>query len=92
MRCLNRKIFFKSFYFKKLTTLDVSIDYLNWFDNKKNIKFIQKKKCKSLLDLKNFVKNCSQDPHTYLIGIFSLSNKHIANIKFDQIDLIKKTA
>lgn len=87
---MKKKIYYKSFVFSKLNVSDVSLDYLNWFKNKQRTKFIIKKP-NSLIQLNNFVKNCSNDKEVLLVGIFDKMRNHLGNVKFDEFDYKKKS-
>jgi len=73
---MKKKIYYKSYIFRKLNVSDVSLDYLNWFKNKERTKFIIKKP-NSLMQLNNFVKNCSNDKEVLLVGVFDKMKNHL---------------
>ena len=76
---------YNKFLFKKLSYKDLNINYLNWFKNKKELRFIEKNNYNSLLDLKNFFKEIKKND-TLIVGVFDNFGKHIANVKFHEID------
>ena len=79
------KLYYKNFLLKKIRVFDVSLDYLKWFKFKKELRFIDNKNVHSLTNLKQFVKK-NQNKDSIIIGIFNKKNKHIGNIKFDNIN------
>ena len=80
----NKKITFK---LKRLNLSDVTYNYLNWFNDREIKKYIINKKYKKLVDLKDYINRINKDPNKLLLGIFvSGNNKHIGNIKFDNIN------
>ena len=79
------KLYYKNFLLKKIKVFDVSLDYLKWFKFKKELRFIEKKNIHSLINLKKFIK-LNQDKDSIIIGVFNKKNKHIGNIKFDNIN------
>ena len=87
---MKKKIYYKSYIFSKFNVFDVSLDYLNWFKNKERTKFIIKKP-NSLMQLNNFVKNCSNDKEVLLVGVFDKMKNHLGNVKFDEFDYKKKS-
>ena len=83
----NRKFFIKNLKYK-----DINKNYLDWFKNKNNTKFIINSNFESLVDLKNYYTNQINKKNIFL-GIFeSKTHKHIGNIKFEKINFVKKTA
>ena len=77
----------KRFFLKKLSPKHANSNYLSWFNNDDVKKFILAAKNKINLDeLKKFIKDNNSKKNTLLFGIFSKSQKHIGNIKFDKID------
>lgn len=79
------KLYYKNFLLKKMRVFDISLDYLKWFKFKTELRFIENKNIHSLTNLKNFVKK-NQNKDTIIIGVFNKNNKHIGNIKFDNIN------
>ena len=81
----------KNYYIRKLKFSDINENYLSWFKDKNNTKFIKVSSIKGLKDLKEYYKK--QNKKNYFLGIFeSITNRHIGNIKFEKIDFKKKTA
>ena len=81
-----------NFFIRSLKEKDININYLNWFKNKDNKKFIVNSNFESLEDLKIYYRNQIKEKKIFL-GIFdSNTNKHIGNIKFEKINLVKKSA
>ena len=90
----NKIIYFHegNFFIRYLKKSDINNNYLNWFKNKNNTKFIVNSNFKELKDLKKYYKNQIKKKNIFF-GIFdSKTNKHIGNIKFEKINIIKKTA
>ncbi len=80
------------FFIRNLKKSDINNNYLNWFKDKNNTKFIVESNFKDLKDLKKYYKNQIKKKNIFF-GIFeSKTNKHIGNIKFNKINIIKKTA
>jgi len=80
-----------------LRTLDLSDDlqnYLFWMSHPENNEYIQSaKKSYSLANLQDFIESCNLSPNTILLGIFDTElHNHIGNIKYENIDLARKTA
>lgn len=81
-----------NFFIRNLKERDINKNYLNWFKNKNNKKFILNSNFEKLKDLKIYYKNQLRKKSIFL-GIFdSNSNKHIGNIKFTNIDFTTKSA
>jgi len=87
---MKKKLYYKSVVFCKLNVLDVRLEYLHWFKNKKRTKFIIKKP-NSLIQLINFVKKCNYNDDVLLLGIFDKMQNHLGNVKFDEFDLKNKS-
>ena len=78
-------------HIRKLKFSDINENYLSWFKDKNNTKFIKVSSIKGLKDLKEYYKK--QNKKNYFLGIFeSTTNRHIGNIKFEKIDFKKKIA
>ena len=80
-----------------LRTLDLSEDlqnYLYWMSHPENNEYIlSAKQSYSLTDLQDFIESCNLSPNLLLLGIFDRKlHTHIGNIKYEDIDLAKKTA
>jgi len=80
-----------------LRTLDINGDlknYLYWMSHPEDNEYIiSAKKNYPLSDLQDFIKNCNQNPSTILLGIFDrMRLVHIGNIKYENIDLVNKSA
>lgn len=87
---MKKKLYYKSLVFCELNVLNVRLEYLHWFENKKRTKFIIKKPS-SLIQLINFVKKCNNNDDALLVGIFDKMQNHLGNVKFDEFDLKKKS-
>jgi RimJ/RimL family protein N-acetyltransferase len=80
-----------------LRTLDLSDDlqnYLYWMSHPENNEYIQSARITySLANLQDFIESCNLSPNTILLGIFDTEpHTHIGNIKYENIDLAKKSA
>jgi ribosomal-protein-alanine N-acetyltransferase len=74
------------FLIKKLTSKNANKNYLNWFKDSSVKKYIVgAKKNISLNYLKNYIKYQNNKRNTLFFGIFNKQDKHIGNIKFDNI-------
>ena len=87
-------IYLDRFYLRTLTASDVSSDYLSWFDGDNVKKYISyASRAPTRRELLNYVNDKNSSKSALLFGIFSkLGSKHIGNIKYEPIDLVKKTA
>jgi RimJ/RimL family protein N-acetyltransferase len=75
------------FLIRLLEVSDVSLRYLEWFDDPTVIQFIQSAKHKQTLnDLRQYVQQKLIDENAFLFGIFAGKEVlHIGNIKFDPV-------
>ena len=77
----------KRFVIRNIKVSDVSKDYLNWFKDKINIKYIEFKPNNNLSILKKNVNKQIVKKKTLFLGIFDFKKKHIGNIKFHNVSL-----
>ena len=89
-------IFIKSerCYLRKLSVNDDLTSYLYWMQTPSNNPFILSAALSyDLNQLKNFINTCNNRSDVNLFGIFTSEDSvHIGNIKFDQINLLNKSA
>ncbi|MCF2859364.1 GNAT family N-acetyltransferase [Pseudoalteromonas sp. SMS1] len=78
------------FVLKKLGAEDVSETYYNWFFNAENAQYISYRPT-SVAELKEYVKDREIKQDCLLLGIYH-DGQHIGNIKYEPIDVSKKTA
>lgn len=75
------------FIVKKLEVKDANLNYLSWLNNPSTNEFLmagKKKKCISLIELQEYVKEKTSDPKIHFYGIFLKPNmEHIGNIKYE---------
>lgn len=76
----------KRFLIKTITQKECTKNYVNWIVREKFIEYKLKNK-PNISSLKNFVKKKN---NKFFLAIFSKTNKHIGNIKFDLIDIKRK--
>ena len=83
-----KKVFLrtKRFILRDLKISDVNIDYLNWFKDKQNTKYIEFEPKNSLKLLKQNVKKQISKKNIIFLGIFNSKKKHLGNIKFDNFN------
>lgn len=84
----------KRCYLRKLSVNDDLDSYLYWMQTPSNNPFIQSALLSfDLNQLKNFINTCNNRSDVILFGIFTnVENVHIGNIKFDEINLLNKSA
>lgn len=84
----------KRCYLKQLSVHDDLKQYLYWMQTPSNNPFILSANVNfDLSNLKDFINECNNRNDVVLFGIFANENDlHIGNIKFDKIDLVKKSA
>jgi len=88
---MKKKLFFENYYLRLLSKKDINQNYLNWFTNYNN-KFIVNKNYENIQQLKNYY-NENKTKKNIILGIFLVkTDLHIGNIKFEKIDLKKRTA
>jgi len=83
---------FDNFLIRKLTIKDASIDYLKWFKDPEIKKYIVNKNYSNLNELKKFLICHTKNKNEIFLGIFLKNGNHVGNIKFEKINLKKKTA
>jgi len=90
----NFKLVGKNFFLRSLTSKDNLKNYLFWMSNPSNNKFILSSNINFTIDmLRKYIDSCNNNDDILLIGIFDkLSSEHIGNIKYDNIDMINKSA
>ena len=80
------------FLLKQLITDDISDRYLSWL-NKEESPYIEYGKNHSTMEeLKVYVSERERKRDVLFLGIFTKKKKHIGNIKYEPIDLKRKTA
>ena len=93
-KIFNDKIYFdeKKFFIRSLKNSDINKNYFNWFKNENNTRFIVNSSFKNIKDLKDYYLDQINKKNIFL-GIFETrTKKHIGNIKFQNINFVKKTA
>jgi predicted transport protein len=79
------------FLLKKLSNRHANKNYLKWFKDSSVKKYILGSKQKiSLNYLKNYIKYQNNKSNTLFFGIFNKQDKHLGNIKFENISKKKK--
>jgi RimJ/RimL family protein N-acetyltransferase len=81
-------------YLRKLSVNDDLTSYLYWMQTPSNNPFILSTALSyDLNQLKNFINTCNNRNDVNLLGIFTNKDSlHIGNIKFDEINLLNKSA
>lgn len=84
----------KRCYLRRLSVNDDLNSYLYWMQTPSNNPFILSATISyDLNQLKNFINTCNNRSDVKLFGIFTnVDNIHIGNIKFDEINLLNKSA
>ena len=84
----------KRCFLRELNENDDLKRYLYWMQTPSNNPFIKSSNVNySLLQLKDFIIECNKQNNVVLLGIYTNEKSlHIGNIKFDEINLIKKSA
>lgn len=79
---------------RKLSVNDDLTNYLYWMQTPSNNPFILSAALSyDLNQLKNFINTCNDQSDVKLFGIFTNKDSmHIGNIKFDEINLLNKSA
>lgn len=77
---------------RPLISSDVTKDYFNWFKDKLIKKYVVNTTYKDINHLKKYVFENSKKKNILFLGIFTKKNKHIGNIKFEKINIKKKSA
>ena len=91
---MNLVIKSKRSYLRKLSVNDDLTSYLYWMQTPSNNPFILSASLTyDLNKLKNFINSCNNRSDVNLFGIFTNKDSiHIGNIKFDEINLLNKSA
>lgn len=91
---MNLVIKSKKCYLRKLSVDDDLTSYLYWMQTPSNNPFILSAALSyDLNQLKNFINTCNNQSDVNLFGIFTNKDGvHIGNIKFDEINLLNKSA
>jgi aryl-alcohol dehydrogenase-like predicted oxidoreductase/RimJ/RimL family protein N-acetyltransferase len=76
---------------KLLKIKDVKRHYLNWFKDHEVKKYVVKTRYQNINELRKYVQDILKKKNCIFFGIF-FKNKHIGNLKFEQIDTKKKTS
>ena len=84
----------KRFQLKSLTTKDVTEKYLSWFNGSKEVvEYIAYAKTNADINkLRQYVKEREDRKDVLFLGIFTDSEQHIGNIKYEPINLKDKSA
>ena len=84
----------KRFQLKSLTTKDVTEKYLSWFNGSKEVvEYIAYAKTNADINkLRQYVKEREDREDVLFLGIFTDSEQHIGNIKYEPINLKDKSA
>lgn len=84
----------KRCFLRELNENDDLKRYLYWMQTPSNNPFIKSSNVNySLLQLKDFIIRCNEQDEVVLLGIYTNEKSlHIGNIKFDEINLVKKSA
>lgn len=73
-------------YLRVLTEGDASREYCGWLNDPEVNKYLETKEA-TVEDLKQYIREKSQNPASLLLGIFLLDDdRHIGNIKLEPID------
>lgn len=77
---------------KYLTPNDASSEYATWLNDTEINQFLEVRHTTHTVDsCKEFIKECENDPNSYLYGIFTKSNeRHIGNVKVGFINNLYK--
>lgn len=91
---MNKVISSERCYLRRLGVHDDLTNYLYWMQTPSNNPFILSASLSyDLIQLKNFIYTCNNRADIILLGIFTNNdNVHIGNIKFDEINLLNKSA
>jgi ribosomal-protein-alanine N-acetyltransferase len=81
-------------YLPKLSVNDGLTSHLYWMPTPSNDSFILSTALSyELYQLKNFINTCNNRSDVYLFGVFRIKGSvHIANVKFNEINLLNKSA
>lgn len=80
----------KRIILKLLTTNELTDRYISWLNDKEVTKYMFARHT-TLAELKAYVTDKMKDKSCLFLGIFTLSNEHIGNIKIEPIDYHLKT-
>lgn len=86
------KVTTQRFLLKQLITDDVSDRYLSWLNEEESPYIEYGKNHSTMEDLKVYVSERERKRDVLFLGIFTKKKKHIGNIKYEPIDLKRKTA
>ena len=77
----------KRFYIRKLNRTDANTNYVSWFKDKSVKQFIQGSTQNITISfLKKYIATQNKNKNTLFFGIFSKKDKHVGNIKFNEIN------
>ena len=80
------------FLLRQLITDDISDKYLSWLKREESPYIEYGKNHSTMEELKVYVSEQERKKDVLFLGIFTKKKKHIGNIKYEPIDLIRKTA
>ena len=80
------------FLLRQLITDDISDRYLSWLNIEDSPYIDYGKNHSTIEELKVYVSEREREKDVLFLGIFTKKKKHIGNIKYEPIDLIRKTA
>ena len=80
------------FLLRQLITDDISDRYLSWLNKEENPYIEYCKNHSTMEELKVYVSERERKRDVLFLGIFTKKKKHIGNIKYEPIDLKRKTA
>jgi len=80
------------FLLQQLIKDDVSPSYLSWLNQEENPYIEYGRNHSTMEELKTYVSEREGKKDVLFLGIFTKKKKHIGNIKYEPIDLIRKTA
>ena len=80
------------FLLRQLITDDISDKYLSWLNREESPYIEYGKNDSTMEELKVYVSERERKKDVLFLGIFTKKKKHIGNIKYEPIDLIRKTA
>ena len=82
----------KRFLLRQLITDDISDRYFSWLNREENPYIEYGKNHSTMEELKVYVSEREKKRDVLFLGIFTKKKKHIGNIKYEPIDLKRKTA
>ena len=80
------------FLLRQLITDDISDKYLSWLNREESPYIDYGKNHSTMEELKVYVSERERKKDVLFLAIFTKKKKHIGNIKYEPIDLIRKTA